>query len=220
MTDSINHQLLQQVSNPFSDIPPSNNIHADWQSHHVDRTMQHYESVMQWIRLFLFNERLATFAGSEENVSLLFPMEEVFEDFVTYSFRRYQKEFDLVAQGPPKALATIDNRPVFNMKPDIALKQQGAVQFILDAKWKRVDVNSDGLKHGISQSDMYQLFAYGKNYKCKTVALVYPKSDKFKELLRYRFAEGDMDLICFPFDVESPDNSVVKIIKCLQDSII
>ena len=50
--------------------------------------MHHYEPVMQWVGLFLFNRGLTTFAGRHVNLFLLFPMEEVFEDFVTRGFRR------------------------------------------------------------------------------------------------------------------------------------
>ena len=34
---------------------------------------------------------------------LLFPMEQVFEDFVTHSFRRHQERYTVTAQGPQKA---------------------------------------------------------------------------------------------------------------------
>ncbi|MDE0310064.1 MAG: hypothetical protein OXI60_09575 [Acidiferrobacterales bacterium] len=214
VTDSDNRQLLQQVTNPFSDIPASTNIHADWNSHHVDRTMQHYKGVMNWIILFLFDERLATFAGSHENVSLLFPMEEVFEDFVIHSFRRYQNKYDVHSQGPRKPLASKDGDEGFYMKPDISLKQGNSVRFILDAKWKRVGQTND-LKYGISQSDMYQLFAYGKNYDCKTVALIYPKSDQYEQSRRFEFMVGDMSLLCFLFDVTDPEGSVNSFINSL-----
>ena len=60
----------------------------DWRRHRLDRSMRHYEPVMQWVGLFLFNRGLTTFVGRHVNLSLLFPMEEVFEDFFTRNFRR------------------------------------------------------------------------------------------------------------------------------------
>ena len=45
--------------------------------------MPHYVSVMQWVGLFLFRRGLTTFSGRHRNLSLLLPMEDVFEDFVT-----------------------------------------------------------------------------------------------------------------------------------------
>lgn len=49
----------------------------------MDRSRPHYGSVMQWVGLFLFGQGLTTFSGRHRNHSLLLPMEDVFEDFVT-----------------------------------------------------------------------------------------------------------------------------------------
>ena len=43
--------------------------------------MRHYDTVMPWVGLFRFGHGLATFAGPHVIRALLFPMEEVFEDF-------------------------------------------------------------------------------------------------------------------------------------------
>ena len=94
-----NRQLLRELSDAFSDVPRSTDPATDWRRHSVDRTMQHYKPVMAWVRLFLFGEGLATYRGKHENQSLLFPMEEIYEDFVTHSFRRWQNEYGVRAQG-------------------------------------------------------------------------------------------------------------------------
>lgn len=212
-----NQQLLHQLRICFADIPQSTRLESDWQRHRVDRSMQHYDAVMQWVGLFLFNDGLATFAGKHVNQALLFPMEEVFEDFVTSCFRRYQQEFSVRAQAPIRHLVTDDKGGTcFAMKPDITLmprdKAKGEATFILDTKWKRINENDNDSKHGISQADVYQLFAYGKKYGCRHVALVYPKTNRFREPLRYRFDE-ELALSCFPFDVTDPRGSVDEIIK-------
>ncbi len=92
--------LLRRVRAAFAGVPELPNPQADWEKRHVDRTMRLYEPVMQWVGLFLFNRGLTTFAGQYTSVSLLFPMEQVFEDFVSRSFRRYQQDFTVSRQGP------------------------------------------------------------------------------------------------------------------------
>ena len=209
-----NQQLLYQLRLCFDEIPLSRQWQTDWDRHRVDRTMQHYNSVMQWVGLFLFGHGLTTFEGKHVNQSLLFPMEEVFEDFVTYHFRRYQNQFSVRAQGPPKYLAQLNgNVDAFKMKPDISLMRAGKVTYILDAKWKRINEYVNDPKRDISQSDMYQLYSYGKKYGCEKVALIYPRTDKFKFKghFHYRF-DGKLSLFCFPFDVAEPEESVKKII--------
>ena len=210
-----NQQLLYQLRLCFDEIPLSTQRQqwqADWDKHRIDRSMQHYNPVMQWVGLFLFGHGLTTFQGKHVNQSLLFPMEEIFEDFVTYHFRKHQDQFSVKAQGPQRALAQLNGKDdAFRMKPDISLTESGNnVVYILDTKWKRIDARTDDPKRGISQADMYQLFSYGKKYDgCKKVALIYPRTDNFKEEehIYYRF-DDELSLYCFPFDVQEPEDSV------------
>lgn len=211
-----NQQLLHQLRICFSDIPQSEHPKSDWGRHQVDRSIQHYDEVMQWVGLFLFDHGLTTFAGKYVNQTLLFPMWEVFEDFVTACFRRHQRRFFVREQGRQEPLAHIDGKGVFYMKPDISLMSGRETEFILDTKWKRINGEGSDPKHGISQADMYQLFAYGKKYGCKQVALVYPKTEHFQKILRYKL-DDELSLSCFPFDVTRPQHSVKEILDHLQN---
>ena len=144
-------------------------------------------------------------------------MWEIFEDFVATSFRRHQDGYSVRKQGPRKFLVTdAQKRGVFEMKPDISLMSGGKAEFILDTKWKRLNAEDGDLKRGVNQADMYQLFVYGKKYGCRKVALVYPKTDQFRDPLHYKFDEH-LSLTCFPFDVTHPERSVVGIIQHLNN---
>ena len=203
-----NRQRVHQLRIMFSDVPTSTNLDDDWARHRVDRSMRHYDAVMPWVGLFLFGHGLATFSGPHVSRALLFPMEEVFEDFVTAAVRRHQQRFAVRAQGPKQHLATdAVDRPAFWMKPDMALLERDQVRFILDAKWKRLHPSERN--HGVSQADAYQLFAYGKRYGCRRVVLVYPRTAEFRETVRVRFTgDEDLELACFPFDVSDASGSV------------
>lgn len=217
LTESRNSQLLHEVKSTFVDIPASTNIHADWQNVHIDRMMPHYQSVMQYVELFLFNFGLVTYSGQYKNISLLFPMEEVFEDFVTFCFRKYQKRYAVRTQGPKRCLVEKDGEDAFFMKPDISLMSGNSVRFILDAKWKRLKA-CDSPKHEIDQDDLYQLFAYGMRYGCNRVAMLYPKYSDFSTHLSFRFKKNHLELLCLPFDLEHPQKSVETAISLLNDS--
>ena len=209
-----NQQLLRELSDAFSMVPSSTDPATDWRRHSVDRTMQHYKPVMAWVRLFLFGEGLATYCGEHANQSLLFPMEEIYEDFVTWCFRRHQSEYGVTAQGPWRKLTREPG--AFTMKPDITLHEGRKPAFILDTKWKRLRSEAEEpTKRGIVQADMYQLYAYGKRYGCDTVALVYPRTGDFEEPLRFAFHDG-LTLICLPFDVSQPDDSVSRCTRALH----
>ena len=92
-------QLLRELKAAFADVPESADVHADWRKHHVDRSMRHYRPVMQWVGLFLFDRGLATYSGRHVNLSLLFNMEQVFQDFVTQSFRRFQNRYQVLPRA-------------------------------------------------------------------------------------------------------------------------
>ena len=197
-------QLLHQLRICFADVPRSMRPDVDWKLRQVDRSMRHYETVMAWVGLFLFNQGLATFAGKHVNRALLFPMEQVFEDFVVDAFSRHQTQYQVRAQAPRKPFAS----GAFEMKPDIAL-MRGKVRFVLDAKWKR----------DIVQGDIYQIYSYGRKFGCRAVALIYPRTKDFRCPLRYEFDDSvcgqPLSLWCFPFDVVHPRDSVRCILNHL-----
>lgn len=213
-------QLLHQLRICFADVPRSTRLDVDWKLRQIDRSMSHYETVMAWVGLFLFNQGLATFSGEHVNRALLFPMEKVFEDFLVESFRRHQTQYQVQAQRPQRPFArTGADRSAFEMKPDIALMRGDNVHFVLDAKWKAIDGTSDDSTHNIAQSDVYQLYSYGRKYGCRTVALIYPKTAQFQHPLRYDFEDKvtgqPLALWCFPFDVVHPRDSVRRILNHL-----
>ena len=178
-------------------------------------SMARYRPVMAWVELFLFNRGLATFSGAYENISVLFPMEQVFQDFVVDSFRRYQQNYSVSAEKPQRAIATLNDRPAFMMKPDVALLRGKRVAFILDAKWKQIDATRDYPKHLIDQDDLYQLHAYGAGYCCDAVALVYPRNKAFRAPWHYRFFDG-LALLVVPFDVTQPQATVTLAVRALE----
>jgi 5-methylcytosine-specific restriction enzyme subunit McrC len=49
----------------------------------------------------------------------------------------------------------------------------------MDTKWKLLSNNVRN--YGISQSDMYQMYAYSKKYNAKKIVLLYPQPDNLSE---------------------------------------
>lgn len=75
----------------------------------------------------------------------------------------------------------------FRLKPDLLIHDDHANRLVLDTKWKLLDeVKANGSdKYGLSQSDFYQLQAYGQSYLDGdgVLALVYPKTAAFDQPL-------------------------------------
>ena len=176
-----NRQRLRELKAAFADIPQATDLHADWQAHHVDRSMRHYRPVMQWVGLFLFERGLATFSGRHVNLSLLFNMEQVFQDFVTKCFRRFQDCYRVAAESPQKYLAKTDGNDVFTMKPDLSLTEGEQVVFILDVKWKEVQTRSDDRKHGIDQREILSALRLRQTLRLPCGGLGLPANRRFQD---------------------------------------
>ena len=84
-------------------------------------------------------------------------------------------------------------------------------------KWKNIERLGGDARHGVDQADKYQLYAYGKRYRCDAVAVVYPRTGRFPSELRYSFFDG-LPLICLPFDVTRPQDSVRRSLQSLAES--
>ncbi len=77
--------------------------------------------------------------------------------------------------------------------------------WVLDTKWKRLDSELGRKNYGLSQTDFYQLFAYGQKYLNGQgdLVLIYPKRASFQEALPvFEFSEG-LRLWVVPFDIET-----------------
>ena len=67
-------------------------------------------------------------------------------------------------------------RQLFQTRPDIIIRDQaGRARLIIDTKWKRISTQLEDKKQGVSQTDVYQMMAYGELYDCADLLLLYPR---------------------------------------------
>ena len=194
----------------FEDIPPSTDIDTDLIRARVDRTMPLYNRLFPWARLFLKRAAPATWRDNNPALALLFPMQDIFEDYVAHMVARAAPNWIVKPQEKKHYLMEKNRRGKreFQLRPDIVARGGGGV-WIMDTKWKRLDKNK--LHAGISQADLYQLYAYGKKYQAEEVAqlfLLYPENTEFKNSLSYSY-ESDLPLTAFPVKLSLNDAEVI-----------
>lgn len=56
-------------------------------------------------------------------------------------------------------------------------KDQHPLTVVMDTKWKLLSENTRN--YGISQTDMYQMYAYSKKYDAEKIVLLYPQPEGF-----------------------------------------
>ena len=196
-TSAQNQQLARQLQFAFADVPPSTNPHADFQRVRWDRGMKYYEEALSWAKLILNTSSPLTNAGQHRAPTLLFPMERVFEAYVGRHLPKQFPEYKVRKQAKSFHLVKHDGKKWFGLKPDFIFRDKdGETCAVLDTKWKLLD--QDEKQYGLSQSDFYQMYAYGKHYLDDKgfLMLIYPKTDRF-----------DKPLPVFDFPGASPTGS-------------
>lgn len=173
-----------------------------------------YRAIKPWCQLILEQMNPDFQYGSHQGISLLFPMERLYEGWVGYGLAgALHHDYKLIEQTKSQYL--LEHVPVsekssqrwFMLKPDFLITGRQTV--VLDAKWKLLDSRADDSlrKYGISQTDLYQMFAYGQKYLHGkgNMMLIYPRHQCFATPLPvFRFDE-DLSLWCVPFDLESAE---------------
>lgn len=183
-----NIQLAQKLCFAFSEVPMSTQPHVDFKLCSRSRDMARYAEPLSWARLILQEQSPITGKGSHETISLLFPMEALFEAFVIKHLKKQLNDaYTLKPQAKKHALVKHEQCDWFWLKPDTLILEADSHRMVLDAKWKCIDenMNNSKEKYGITQNDLYQMYAYGQNYLAGQghMALIYPMTEAFKKPL-------------------------------------
>ena len=207
---SENQKLGQELRFVFTDVPPSQQPQLDFARVRLERGMDYYADALAWARLILNELAPVTGLGKHEAPSLLFPMQAVFEAFVAKHLKRqFAGGLRVDAQVRKEHLVLHREESWFRLQPDLLVRAGTENVLVLDSKWKLLDgARSSGSdKYGLSQSDFYQLHAYGQTYLNGRgdVVLIYPKSDAFSVPLEtFEFLKTDvLRLWVLPFCLQT-----------------
>lgn len=202
IANTLSHQLsvIDSFKKPLPEI-------SKWQN---TKLMQPYQPIKPWCTLVLERLNPNFQHGLHSGISMLFPMEQLFENYVAhYLGKSLPSTAQITLQASSQHLVTHspeggEDKPWFQLKPDMLVFQLGQ-RTVLDAKWKLLDStkNTTADKYGINQSDLYQLFAYGHKYQNGQghMMLIYPKHAAFEEPLPKLSFSDDLHLWCVPFDL-------------------
>lgn len=201
-----NWRLAHELATLLAEVPESRDIERDFRAWRRDRLMAHYQPARPWCELVLGQQMPLALAGQTRALSLLFPMERLFERYVAAALRRrLPAGWHLTEQSTRHALCKHERRDFFRLKPDLLI-EGGGRSMVLDAKWKRLDAAARDRNYGLDQGDFYQLFAYGQKYQQGRgeMALIYPKTAHFARQLAFDF-DGGLRLRVMPFDLEAKE---------------
>lgn len=185
-----NQQRIREFLFVFDDISTSKDIKNDFSKVKLNRQMKDYEQVLLWCKTFLLENSFSPYKGNDIAFALLFDMNLLFESYVG----SYLKKQGLHVSLQDRGKHLVEEPKKFALKPDIVITKEDKI-IIADTKWKIIKEEKD-----ISQSDMYQLFAYGKKYANKKLYLIYPKDGNEQPRLKYQY-ENFLHLRVLYFDI-------------------
>jgi 5-methylcytosine-specific restriction enzyme subunit McrC len=208
-----NRTNIIQILHHFESVSESTDHISDLRKvSENNRLFLNYKQAISWSEVFLTNKSFTNFSGNSKNMAILFPMERIFEDYIGYLMKTYADGHEIKTQD--KSYYLVSNhkdKNKFRLKPDIVVtNEKNYEQIIFDTKWKLLDETKENKNYNISQSDMYQLYAYGKKYDLKNgfptepkLVLLYPSNPNFQKPLQDFIYEGELVLSVLPFNLKS-----------------
>ena len=212
-TSAENQKEIRQLLTAFEMVHASVNYQKDFARVIIDRNTKDYEMLMRWSRVFLLNKSFTTFSGGHNARALLFPMEKVFESYVANQLKTTLSDLNWDVSAQDKGYYLFDSPRQFALRPDIVITKDDGMRVILDTKWKSL-IDSPRANYGISQSDMYQVYAYAKKYSVSglltpKVWLLYPVNEEMRNHAEISFdSNDDVNVSIFFVDVANIEESL------------
>lgn len=203
--DASTWRLAGELEALMSDVRASADVAADFRAWRTDRLMAHYADVRKWCELVLGRHMPVAQAGKHRGLSMLFPMERLFEEYVARKLSsQLAAGVKMTCQVRTEHLCRHLDSWMFQLRPDLLLTDSGGQRWVLDTKWKLLDASEKGKKYGLGQEDFYQLHAYGHRYLGGSgeLFLIYPLTPRFSsELSPFNYSDT-LRLRVVPFDLE------------------
>lgn len=144
------------------------------------KILQSYRAIKPWCQLILEKLNSNFQKGKHRGIALLFPVEILFEKYAAKCLRRDIKApWQLITQASSKYMVSDQEglKSRFQLNPDLLISKERKNYHVLDTKWKLISFSNSDNNFNITQSDIYQLFAYGRKYLggCGDMMFIYPK---------------------------------------------
>ena len=217
-----NARKIRRLLGAFDMVESSKNFHQDFSHYAANRNNREYEMLMQWSKVFLMNNSFTPFSGEVTARSLLFPMDQLYESYVTqyvsrvfeadgWSCSAQDNRYHLFEDPDPPSEWWVSS---FKITPDIVLEKEDNRTIIMDAKWKELDPLESKYVYtmGIDQRDMYQMYVYSKKYNASEVWLLYPMTDAARKYLTSERKKRKMSKTDYiPIEFKSDDGVSIKV---------
>lgn len=164
------YDLTKRIELSFPKVKSEKITAQQLNSIKLNRKTEHYSYALELARLIILNYSPDIASGKEKMISLLFDMNELWEEFIYIQLKKYltqnNSEWVIEAQSTKSFIG------FHYLKPDIVLTNTvTGEKIVIDTKWKLGD------KY-VSIQDLRQVYTYGRYWNAEKVMLLYPGSNE------------------------------------------
>lgn len=216
--NNMNIRLIKEQLIFFENVNSTYDFNDKFSKIKNNRHYKYYNQALEWANIFLNNSSFTSFKGNTLAYAILFPMEKIFESYISTLMKKYIKKYHVFNQDSKYYLFdnTSNNKGYYKLIPDIVLSNESTT-IIIDTKWKIL------IEKGPTQADLYQMYAYftrynhKKNSEINKVILLYPFSEDYDEKEFTSFdSNGEISSLIevkfidlFIDDIESEINKII-----------
>ncbi|HIS89780.1 TPA: hypothetical protein IAA87_10235 [Candidatus Avigastranaerophilus faecigallinarum] len=167
--NSYNKKTLKFIINYYSDISLVRFDKFKVRKIKLTRTQELFKKSFNLAKMFVEQTSVDLSKNKFENITLVWDMNKLFEEFIFELIKRKIPECEAIAQKP-KRLLKRENVTRRDTRIDILIQNP---QVIIDTKYKKFTDFDD-----ISSADIYQVTTYCLLHNYKRAILLYPQYDK------------------------------------------
>ena len=168
-----NKKILKQIMNFYADIEFIRISQQKANKIKLFRNQQFFQKALDLAKMFLNHMSIDFSQNKIENITLLWDMNVLFEEYVFEVMKRKCPGLCVSAQKGKKLLIGAEsNHKKRNTYVDILVKK-GNEKIIVDTKYKKFETPSD-----FSNSDVFQISTYSLLHDTKKAILIYPQWNK------------------------------------------
>ncbi|ASJ17101.1 hypothetical protein A3L04_08480 [Thermococcus chitonophagus] len=183
-----NYRMLKNIMSIFDSVSLVPISLEEIERIHFHRLNKIFKPYVELAKIFIQNSIVKLQYSKIETFTFLIPMEKLFEKFVTNTIisnkeKVLTEEFQDAKIIPQHEIGYLlmdreYSRGYFKLIPDITIEVQGK-RYVIDLKYKLL--TKEEKKLGVSQSDLYQMYAYATKWNADGVLLIYPTLEEHVE---------------------------------------
>ena len=172
--DSYNKKALKFIINYYSDIQLVRFDKFKAEKIKLYRNQELFKKPFNLAKMFIEKTSVDLSKNKFENITLIWDMNKLFEEFVFEIMKKHEAEFGckLTAQRGKKLLVG-DTSKKRNTFVDILIEKNDGEKIILDTKYKKFASSDD-----FSNADVFQVSTYCLLHNTNHAILLYPRYDK------------------------------------------